>query len=75
MLEQKCERLSVPEFWTRLHMEDFTGHMTYPALVQEMSQGWVSVYGRLPHHQPSQSSPLAELASSANNVRINCTGK
>lgn len=59
MIEKKCEKLEVPDGWVRLEMDDLSGHMSYPALVQEISQGFVNVYGRLPSSSPPSIGELA----------------
>ena len=72
MLERKSERLSIPDGWVKLEMDDFSDHMAYPALVQELSQGYVGIYGKLPSTSLSTStSVISDLIDTWNSEEVN----
>ena len=71
MLERKSERLSIPDGWVKLEMDDFSDHMAYPALVQELSQGYVGIYGKLPSTSLSTStSVISDLIDTWNSEEV-----
>ena len=72
MLERKSEKLSVPNGWVKLEMDDLSDHVAYPALVQELSQGYVGIYGKLPTtpSQTTSSSVISDLIETWNSEEV-----
>ena len=48
MLEKKAINLMVPEGWDIIEMDDYASHSHYPALVREMVDGFIQIYGKRP---------------------------
>ena len=38
----------VPEGWDIIEMDDYASHSHYPALVREMVDGFIQIYGKRP---------------------------
>ena len=69
MVELATEGWRPPDTWVRLELDDYETHSAYPALVQEIREGWVTFYGKLPgdEDQGNPSHTFNQLIHAGNN--------
>ena len=69
MVELATEGWRPPDTWVRLELDDYETHSAYPALVQEIREGWVTFYGKLPgdEGQGNPSHTFNQLIHAGNN--------